>query len=120
MFELDRVDAKLGDKDGSTIRIEALGASTIPEIDRLELFRHRARPQRRPLRHDAESALVDMRVSRVTSGTPSRSPFRAALVEAQASKCEPESRVTFADPSIPRSEGSIPETPSACRREASQ
>lgn len=121
VFELDRVDAKLGDKDGSTIRIEALKGLYNSEIDRLELSGIVRVRNEGHYDMTLKSALVDMRVSKVTSEDPVSVAIPGGLVEgAGIEMSEPESRVTFAGPVHSTFEGSKEEDAEAPAAEASQ
>ena len=96
IFELDRADAKLGSRDGSTTRIEALKGLYDSDTDHLELSGIVR------IRNDGhydmtlKSAAVDMKASKVHSAEPATVSLSGGVIEAGGvDLSETESVVSF-------------------------
>ena len=96
LFQLDHVDARLGGKDGSTTRVEALKGLYTADNDHLDLSGIvRVRNEGR---YDMtlKSAAVDMKASRVETSDPVSVTISGGVVEAAGlTLLETEQRVAF-------------------------
>ncbi len=84
LFQLDQVDAKLGAKDGSTTRIEALKGKYDSDTDQLDLFG--VVRVRNEGRYDMslKRASIDMKTNSVQSSEPVSVAIPGGVVEAGA------------------------------------
>jgi lipopolysaccharide export system protein LptC len=82
IFELDRVDAKLGAKDGSTTRLEALKGQYNSETDHLDLSGIVRIRNEGHYDMTLKSAAVDMKTSKVHSAEPVTVALTGGVVEA--------------------------------------